>query len=512
MACFSLAEVLLATQATKVCLASPSNTLDASLPHLNLPQELVFSSVSTDTRTLPPGALFVALQGENHDGQVFVAQAAQKGARGALVLRGFVPKVSLPAGFVLLEVEDSLKALGQLAHFHRKRTPLPLGAITGSSGKTTTKEFVSSILQQRGEALATEGNLNNEVGLPLTLFGLSLAHWAGVVEMGMSHPGEISRLAAIAMPNAGLITSIHAAHLAGLGSLEAVAQAKGELFEALPAEATALVCADEPKTVEQAKRCKARQLHYGKSAGVDLRLVEVVSLGMQGQRIRWEWRGQAVEARLRLVGEHNALNATAALAMGLVLGCDMAGCVRGIESTSPIPRRLSLRRGFAGTQIVDDCYNANPASMQAAIDTAVQLASPKRPVLVLGDMLELGKSEEEAHTRMGELAALCARLSVFIGPRMRLAWEKAHARMGEAALWFERGEGALEAFRGLLCPGDVVLVKASRSMHLECIADALSLEGGGEGGCEGSSGRSSERNKEREEEGDHACSTRSIPS
>jgi UDP-N-acetylmuramoyl-tripeptide--D-alanyl-D-alanine ligase len=483
MACFSLAEVVLATQAVQARPPSPSDA----------PPSNVFLSVSTDTRTLAPGALFVALQGANHDGQAFVSKAAQQGAHGALVLRGFTPPSSLPMGFVLLEVEDSLQALGRLARFHRKRHPIPLGAITGSSGKTTTKELVASILKQRGKALATEGNLNNEVGLPLTLLGLSKAHWAGVVEMGMSHPGEISRLSAMAMPDVGLITAIHAAHLAGLGSLEAVAKAKGELFEALSAEAVALVCVDEPRIIAQARRCAAKQFLYGRKEGADLQLAEGVSLGAEGQRLQWRWRGQPLEARLSLLGEHNALNATAALAMGLALGCEAADCLRGLEAARATPRRLSLRRGLGGIRILDDCYNANPASMRAAIHTAAQLASPSLPLLLLGDMLELGEGEEEAHAQAGELAASHARAAVFVGRRMRAAWEKARARLGEAALWFEDGERALEGegLWQLLCPGAVVLVKASRSMRLERIADALSLN--------------------EADEGD-VCSTHSIPS
>ena len=483
MACFSLAQVREATQAVEAHAhreASPSD-------------EVVFSGVSTDTRTLGPGALFVALQGENHDGQAFVAKAAQKGARGALVLRGFVP-TGLPTDFALLEVEDSLKALGQLAHFHRRRHPIPLGAITGSNGKTTTKELVASMLRQRGEALATEGNLNNEVGLPLTLFRLSSQHWAGVVEMGMSNPGEISRLAAMALPDVGLITSIHEAHLAGLGSLEAIAQAKGELFEALPPQATALVCMDEPNIVQQARRCEAKQFRYGQSEGADLRLREATSLGAAGQLVHWEMAGQQMEARLPLLGTHNALNATAAFAMGLALGCSTAECLRGLEAAQAMPRRLSLRRGRKGTRILDDCYNANPASMRAAIFTAVQLASPKLPVLVLGDMLELGEREEEAHAHMGALAATHAKAAVFIGRRMRFAWQKAHKHLGEAALWFEDGESALQAegLMQLLHPGEVVLVKASRGMRLERIVEALVAK--------------------EEDKGEAACFMHSIPS
>jgi len=403
---------------------------------------------------------------------------------------GPMPQGGVPPGFMLLEVEDTLKALGQLALFHRKRNPLPLGAITGSSGKTTTKELVASILRQRGKALATEGNLNNEIGLPLTLLGLSAQqHWAGVVEMGMSNPGEISRLANMALPDAGLISSIHPAHLAGLGSLEAVAHAKGELFEALPPKATALICLDEPKIVAQARRCVAQQCLYGKSPGADIRLVGITPQGEEGQHLRWEYQGKVVEAHLHLLGEHNALNATAALAMALVLGCDTPQCIQGIEAAKAVPRRLSLRQGPSGTRILDDCYNANPASMQAAIYTATQLASPSPPLLALGDMLELGTSEEEAHRQVGRLAAQYAHKVVFVGKRMRLAWEEAHPCLGEGAQWCEEAPEAVERLRGWLGPGEVLLVKASRSMRLERIVEALCTH-----------------------EGDEACFMPSIPS
>ncbi|MCA2981372.1 MAG: UDP-N-acetylmuramoyl-tripeptide--D-alanyl-D-alanine ligase [Myxococcaceae bacterium] len=437
-----------------------------------------FDAVCTDTRTLTPGCLFVALAGERFDAHDFLAQAADRGAAGVVVAAGRGGALEGRAGVAVFEADDPLRALGRLGRAHRDRFSVPLGAVTGSNGKTTTKELVASILQTRGPALKTQGNLNNEVGVPLTLFGLEPRHVAAVVELGMNHAGEIARLTDIARPDAGLITVVQPAHLEGLGSLEGVALAKGELFEGLGASAVAVVNLDDERVAAQARRAAGPVLGFGRSPGAEVRLLAVRAQGRDGLSLSIGARGATYEVALRLVGDHNALNATGAFAMGLALGYGPDECVRGLESAQAHARRLQLLDARGGVTVVDDCYNANPASMEAALETLTALSSAGRPVAVLGDMLELGADEARAHQQLGVAASDRAQVVAFFGPRMKAAHAQAAKRLGEAARHFD-DVGALTAWlSGALAPGDVVLVKGSRGMRLERVVDALTGRAG----------------------------------
>ncbi len=434
-----------------------------------------YTAISTDTRTLEPGALFVALVGEKHDGHDFLPQAASAGAAGAVVQKGRALP-SLPPDFALFEVDDTLRALGGLARFHRLRFEIPLGAIAGSNGKTTTKEMVSAILATRGPALKTEGNLNNEVGVPLTLFRLARQHVAAVVEMGMNRPGEISRLADIAQPDAGLVTVVQPEHLEGLGSIEGVAAAEGELFFGLKKGAIAVVNLDDPLVTEQARRSGAKTLTFGRSQKAEVRLSRVELRGREGLSIVVSFGGTEHSVALSFLGEHNAMNATAAFALGLALGYRPDECARGLESARPYARRLNLVDAPGGFTVLDDCYNANPASMQAALTTLKSLASGSRAVAVLGDMLELGAEEELAHRTLGERAAAAAELLAFFGPRSALAHQAAR---GTESAHFVEIDALIAWLKERLRPGDVVLVKASRSMRLERVVEALTSRAAG---------------------------------
>jgi UDP-N-acetylmuramoyl-tripeptide--D-alanyl-D-alanine ligase len=428
-----------------------------------------FEGVSTDSRTLAPGALFVALRGERFDAHGFLADVVARGAAGA-VTQGGHPRAAVPPGFPLYEVEDTLQALGGLGRFHRRRFGLPLGAVGGSNGKTTTKEMVGAILAVRGPALKTEGNLNNEVGLPLTLFRLRPEHVAAVVELGMNHPGEMARLTAVAEPGAALITTVQPEHLEGLGSIEGVAAAEGELFAGLSAEATAVVNLDDPHVVGQGARARGPRLGFGRGAEAEVRLVESTPRGKSGLRLVIETAGRRWPVSLGFVGEHNALNATGAFALALALGYRPEECVQGLEAARPYARRLNVVEAAGGWTVVDDCYNANPASMVAALETARTLAAGGRVVAVLGDMLELGPGEQEEHVALGGRVSQVASLAALLGPRS--AWTAGAAKGMESAHFLEV-DPLWEWLRPRLRPGDLVLVKGSRGMRLERMVEKL---------------------------------------
>ncbi|HET9449546.1 MAG TPA: UDP-N-acetylmuramoyl-tripeptide--D-alanyl-D-alanine ligase [Aggregicoccus sp.] len=445
-----------------------------------------YEAVCTDTRALTPGCLFVALEGERFDAHAFLPQAAAGGAAGALVRRGRALP-ALPPGFALYAVDDTLMGLGALARFHRQRFGLPVGAVGGSNGKTTTKEMVGAILSVRGPALKTEGNLNNEVGVPLTLFRLEPTHVAAVIEVGMNRPGEISRLTRITRPDAGLITVVQPEHLEGLGSLEGVADAEGELFAELPPTATAVVNLDDPLIAERAAKSRAKKLGFGRAAQADVRLADVKLRGRAGMTATVRYQERDWPVQLSFVGEHNALNATGAFALALALGYSPEECVAGLAQARPYARRLNVVdavvAGVGSITVVDDCYNANPASMNAALDTLSSLvAEGGRALAVLGDMLELGAGELEEHAQLGaRVAAGRVERVAFFGPRSVEGFGAARA-LGERAAHFTEVEPLVAWLKPQLREGDVVLVKASRGMRLERVVAALTgtpLAGGG---------------------------------
>ncbi|HSD19567.1 MAG TPA: UDP-N-acetylmuramoyl-tripeptide--D-alanyl-D-alanine ligase [Anaeromyxobacter sp.] len=435
------------------------------------------AGVSTDTRTLAPGALFVALSGERFDGHAYVAEAAAKGAAAAVVAEDRAPE---PAPLPLLAVPDTLAALGAIARHHRRRFHVPVVGVTGSNGKTTTREMIAAILATRGPALKTEGNLNNEVGVPLTLLGLGPEHRSAVVEMGMSHPGEIARLAAIAEPYVGVVTLAAPAHLEGLGTVEAVADAKAELYQGLPETGILVANADDPRMLKraQAQASGRRMLTFAAAAGRrgDVVVLEITSQGDDGLRFILGVGNREVAVHIpALVGAHNAANAAAAAAAAVALGCSDREIAQGLAAVRPVGRRLRLDRLASGLRLVDDCYNANPVSMSAALRTLVDLARPAaRPVAVLGDMLELGAFELEAHRSLGAEAARAgvALLAAF-GPRSGATAEAARAA-GLETFHTDDMDALVRWARAALAPGsDVLLVKGSRGMKLERLVEAL---------------------------------------
>ncbi|MFN3477572.1 MAG: UDP-N-acetylmuramoyl-tripeptide--D-alanyl-D-alanine ligase, partial [Candidatus Methylomirabilales bacterium] len=364
-------------------------------------------SFSTDTRTLKPGDLFIPLKGKRFDGHDFLPEAFAKGAIGALLdpqhptpnLRSLAPDT------VLLQVEDTLQALGEIAKRWRNKYPVPLVAVTGSNGKTTTKEMIRSILAQDRSVLASQGTFNNLVGLPLTLLALTPFHEAAVLELGMSALGEIRRLSEIARPDIGVITNIGEAHLESLGSLEGVARAKGELLSFLKGEKVAVLNLDDPYCNGLLPQVRGRLLTFGLNEKADLRAGRI-RLRKGGGTTFVLYRGEeAVPVELPATGYHNVYNALAAAAVGCAFDLPLPRIAEGLKRTSLASMRFEKRRLASGAVLINDAYNANPTSMRAAVETFFQVKEGRRAILVLGDMLELGEASKEAHLRLGQFVA-----------------------------------------------------------------------------------------------------------
>lgn len=435
----------------------------------------------TDSREIRSGDLFIALKGERFDGHDFVDAALKKGAVGALIALSTgvesryqqAPRRTLP---LLLGVPDPLVAFQQLAAHHRSRFRIPVVAVTGSNGKTTTKEMVAAILAERWRVLKTEGNLNNRIGVPQTLLRLNARHEAAVVEMGVDQKGQTARLAALARPTIGLITNIGPDHLEFFGSMDASAHAKGELLDFLPPEAAAVLNADDPYFDYLASRARCRVVSFGFSPGADVRASGLVP-GRRGVAftVTLPGRVRGVPAVLPAHGRHNVANALAACAVGYLCGLSGMMMARGLARFRPASMRTQVEM-VAGIQIINDCYNANPASMKAAIDLLVELGAGKRTIAVLGDMLELGQASPSLHREVGaHLAQQGVSHLIACGPLSRDIAEGALA----AGLASDRiretldARAAAECLTALLAPGDVVLIKASRGMRLERVLAAL---------------------------------------
>lgn len=424
-----------------------------------------FSGVSTDTRSLKTGELFVALHGPRYDGHDYLDEAARRGAAAALVERP--AEASLPR----LRVADTLGALGAMARAWRNRFELPVLAVTGSYGKTTVKEMVAAIAASRGEVLATLGNLNNEIGLPLTLFRLDRQHRTAVLELGANHAGEIARLTAIGRPSVGIVTAAGPVHLEGFGSLEGVALAKGELFAGLPEDGVAILNCDDPCAPLWRKLAGARRsVGFGLSAGAEFRAEGIAqSLDPGGPLLEFRLLMPAgtAEVRLALAGRHNVLNALAAAAATWAAGFSLEEIVAGLAHVKGSKGRMSLQKSRLGALIIDDSYNANPAALQAALDYATAL--PGVTWLALGDMLELGSESAELHAAAGRYAREHGVERLYAcGPEAAAAAEA----FGEGRHYSDTGALA-EALAGELHAGVNLLVKGSRSMHMEKVVAQL---------------------------------------
>lgn len=426
------------------------------------------SGVSTDSRSLHPGELFVALRGLRHDGHDAVPEAMARGAVAVVVSRP-MPSSSIPQ----VVVGDTREALGCLAQGWRLRHSCPVIGITGSNGKTTTKELVAAILRRRGPILATRGNLNNHIGVPLTLFGLGPEHHAAVIEMGANAMADIADLADIARPTIGIVTLCGPAHLEGFGSIENVAIAKGRIFEALPADGIAVINADDRFAADwRAATTAGKIVTFGLGDGADV-TASKIEFGGPGEGIRFHLHSPWGEAdvRLTLDGEHNVRNALAASAAAMSAGADLADVVAGLADAAPVKGRLVLRTGHSGARVIDDSYNANPASLAAAL--AVLARAGGRRWLVLGDMGELGTAETSAHVEAGVQARAAGIERLFtLGPRARLA----AASFGPGGEAFDDLDALHATLAAAITAEVTVLVKASRMMGLDRLVERLSAE------------------------------------
>lgn len=419
--------------------------------------------VSTDSRTLRRGDLFVALRGEHFDGHAYVSLVQIEGAAAALVsapVAGSLPQ---------LQVADTQRALGLLGAYNRRLYRGPLVAITGSSGKTTVKNMVQAVLSRRGETLATEGNFNNEIGVPLTLLRLWPGAEYAVVEMGAAKAGDIDWLCELARPTVALLLNAMPAHLQGFGSVDGVAMAKGEIFDRLGETDVAVINADQPWAKQWRKRAApATVLDFGleQPAAISARGIQI--RGVAGVSFTASTPVGDIAIRLALPGMHNVSNALAALAVGLACNLSLTDIRDGLESLQPVHGRLRSVQSPQGVTVIDDCYNANPGSVRAAIDLLA--ACPGRRTLVLGGMRELGANSSVLHREVGEYA-LAAGIDQLWGVGSEL--EVCVNAFGANGRYFEDRAAAVSALQGRFGAGDTVLVKGSRSAGMEQVLQAL---------------------------------------
>ncbi len=425
------------------------------------------AGVAIDSRGVAAGDLFVAIPGPRFDGHDFVAEAAHRGAAAAITSRPVATDPPLPQ----VLVADTRLALGRLAAHWRGRFVLPLVALTGSNGKTTTKEMLAAILAAhcggRGAVLATEGNLNNDIGVPLTLMRLRERHRYAVVEMGMNHLGEIDYLTRMAQPTVAIVLNAHRAHVGLLGSLEAVAQAKGEVYGGLGPAGIALVNADDAFAAYWRNLNAGRRvLGFGTAEGADVRGT------LAGAQLRIVTPGDAFAVTLQLAGEHNARNAIAACAAAHALEIPPHAIQAGLAAFAGVPGRLERRAGPGGITVIDDSYNANPESMKAALRVLAQSAGPT--LFVMGDMGELGEAAASLHAEVGAFAR-----GLGIGGLLALGPASLHAAeaFGEGAAHFADPEALVAAARERLEHGSTVLVKGSRFMRMERVVARLAPGG-----------------------------------
>jgi UDP-N-acetylmuramoyl-tripeptide--D-alanyl-D-alanine ligase len=440
-----------------------------------------FAAVTIDSRAALAGALFVAVKGERFDGHDFARDAVAAGARGVMVQRGRGAALEVGEAAVI-EVDDTVRALGALGHAHRRAMrDVKIVAITGSSGKTTTKEMVAAILASSAGAdavLKTEGNLNNHLGVPLTLLRLHDGHRYAVVEMGMSALGEIAYLTALAQPDVAVVVSIAAVHLEQLSTVENVARAKAEIFGGLGPGGVAVYPADEPLLVPHVASLPRRMTFGPRRAGGEIPMVcyEDVQSSPTGLTVRLHLAGvtsrTGAVAAVPLIGRHNASNAAAAACVALALDVGEGSILDGLAEVKPAKHRAQLLQ-VGDRTILDDCYNAAPGSMRAALDALVEVTpAGAQKLAVLGDMLELGPDAPRLHAEVGAYAAERVDYLVTVGPQAA-AMHAAAARLGDRRRHTDNPVAAADAVRAIARAGDVILVKASRGMRLERVIEAL---------------------------------------
>jgi len=442
-------------------------------------KQMAFGEIVTDSSKAQAGSVFIALKGERHDGHRFIGDAVRRGATCVILQR--LPK-KIPAGeAAILKVADTLRALGDLAHYRRAQIAPKVLAITGSNGKTTTKEMLAAILEEaslngkrlRGRVLKTEGNFNNLVGLPLTLLRLREDDKVAVVELGTNHPGEIQRLAEIADPCGGIITSIAGAHLEGLRSLAGVAREKGALYRNIRADGAIALNLDDPWVRRLGANFTGRKITYGKRGSV--RALSPRLRGTQGMQFKLQAGSHTGHVRLHYLGQHNISNALGAAALALGAGVDLAAVRRGLGKARPFSMRMEVDQ-WNGVGIINDAYNANSASMRAALQTLAELPCRGRRIAVLGDMFELGKHSAKEHREVGKAAARAAIDGLYLLGKQATTTRRAavaHGMRPEQVMIGRNHTDIARQLRQELKKGDWLLVKGSRGMKMETVLHEL---------------------------------------
>lgn len=431
------------------------------------------TGVSTDSRTITPNDLFVPLVGPRFDGHDYISQVASRGVTLLLAEETWATAHLFPPGVTAVVVKNTLKALGDLAAAHRRQFGIPVVGVTGSNGKTTTKEMLAAIMAVTGPGLKTAGNLNNLIGLPRMIFQMHDGlRWA-ILEMGMSEPGEIDRLAEIAQPRVGIITNVFPAHLESMGTVENIAKAKGELFQRLPEGGTAVLNANDPRVALLPTPVGVRRLTFGMETA-DVMAMDITRLGLDGQRFTLCFDGVQIPVRLHACGRHALMNALAATAAAHALGIEPGTIRAGLEQFRPADRRFTVEQ-VGQLTLIDDSYNANPASMAAALATLAEVKDGRQAFIALGDMLELGPETERHHRNLGAQAARLATRLYLKGALASVVAEGAvSAGLDPSRIVITESHEEIAA--DILKEsesGDLVLVKGSRGMGMDRIAQLL---------------------------------------
>jgi UDP-N-acetylmuramoyl-tripeptide--D-alanyl-D-alanine ligase len=437
-----------------------------------------FQGISTDSRMVGEGELFIALKGPRFDGHHFALKALEKKAGGVVIeedktgdirWNGYRPKA-------VIVVKDTLRALGDLARERRRRYRIPVVALTGSNGKTTTKEMISACLETTFPILKTRENLNNLIGLPLTLLNLTEKERVVILEMGMNVPGEIRRLTEIAEPDVGLITNIQIVHLEGVGSLERVREEKGELFRRMRRDGTILVNQNDPHVIDLASEFSGQKITFGVEKSADVMAKEIRLRGAEGTSFNLILEGEEIEVSLPLLGRHFVPNALSAIAVASLFGVEVKKAKEALEHFRPFPMRMEIIHLEGGKILINDTYNANPRSMELALETLAEIKGKGRAIAVLGDMLELGDFTEEAHRQIGEkVEELSIDLLLTMGEKAPLVVESAvrHGFEPKRTRVMESHSEAISILKEVVQEGDWILIKGSRRMAMEKIVEGL---------------------------------------
>lgn len=454
-----------------------------------------FQAISIDSRTTRAGDLFVAIAGQKHDGHNFLGKAFDRGALGVLVAQDYISEQFPPASpesasggrwragpvrkqeELWMAVPDTLKALGDLAAFRRRQSNVSVVAITGTNGKTTTKEMTAVVLDQAFNVLKTPGNFNNLIGLPLTLFGLSDSHEWAVLELAMNRPGEIRRLAEIANPDLGVITNIEPGHLEGVKDIDGVMEAKGELLEGLGQDGTAVLNIDDQRVCRLAERFGGRVVTFGIRSSAEVSGTPV-SQTRTGSSFDLSWYDESVRVCLKILGKGAIYNALAAAAVGYRVGLSIEEVKKGLESAVSLPGRMEISTLPRGIHLINDTYNANPGSVAVAIETLCSLKGRGRGIFVIGDMMELGQHAQDAHRQIGILATRAGMAGLYATGEFANAVAKgaAGAGMDRRKIFIGTREQIVEVLKGRSGPGDWILVKGSRLMAMEKVVEGLRID------------------------------------